>query len=207
MSQEKIRKVQLNIHQQVNKKYPDHINVPVPTELSKKYVSVYTIWEDILFCEYCVRNLLKLKEEKKNNTMYDFTLWYSLISIYGRCFTQPADSSKSKLEASDCFSASDTELLKLHNHLMEIRHRMLAHRGDTVWEQGLLFLQLPKNKETHDIKFHVESVRAASPPIEQLKEYAELFKHLMLVIHKKLQKVGAKIEVKMVENFYKMTAE
>lgn len=201
MDEEHLKEIHFKIVEQVNKRHPQYHNVIVPTKDSQKYTNLYTIWEDILFCQYCITNLLKLKKEKDSNSIYEFCLWYSLISLYGRCFTQPAHKTKTKLEVRDCFGENDSQLLNRHNKLMDLRHQFLAHRGETVLEQGILFLQIPKDKSNNIPQFHVESVRAGSPIESELENYMELFNHLMLVVQNKLKKHAGKIEIKMMTDF------
>lgn len=201
MDEEHLKEIHYKIVEQVNKKHPNYHNVIVPTKDSQKYTNLYSIWEDILFCQYCITNLLELRKEKNSNFIHEFCLWYSLISLYGRCFTQPAHNTKSKLEVRDCFGENDSQLLSRHNKLMDLRHKFLAHRGDTILEQGILFLQIPKDKLKNSPQFHVESVRAGSPLDKELKDYMELFNHLKLVIQRKLEKQSTKIETKMMIDF------
>ena len=79
---------------------------------------------------------------------------YSLISLYGRCFTEASKNSFPKLESNDIFQEGDGNF-ETHNFIMELRHNFIANSGDTESEIGISYMLVPKDDkiENSQIRF------------------------------------------------------
>ncbi len=200
MSEERIKDIQNKMVELVDKRFPQYYNILVPEKLGKKMVGLNSIREDILFCQYVLEEIIERKKQKNQNAIFDWCSWYSTIVVYGRCFTKTAHHSKSKLEVKDCFKNSDTDLFKLHDELINLRHTFLAHRGESHAEQGLLFFQMPKVRKSHTAQFHVESVHAERPTDFAPEEYVKLFAHIKTIVEEMMKKYSYRLETRMIEN-------
>jgi len=116
------------------------IILAVPELFSKKFVSNCSIREDLLLMKMYIN---KLKEY--TDGVITSALTNSLISLYGKCFTDASKNKAPKLVPSEIFKEQE-ELKPTHDYLMELRHNFIAHRGETASEVGIAYLLIPKDE-------------------------------------------------------------
>ena len=172
----------------------DYLKIISPSYMSKKLSTYMLIREDLLFVKKNAELLLFIKTEKKKNEHFEETLWYSLISLYGRCFTDSSHSKKPKLETNDLFSSSNGELIT-HQNLMDIRHTFIAHRGDNDNELPIVYLKIPKNEsiKENNTPFQIISTRYTTESQDFLKEIISLAEFIILKVNEKIQKQSDKL--------------
>lgn len=164
----------------------DYLKIISPSFMSKKLSTYMLIQEDLLFVRKNAELLIFIKNEKQKNEHFEETLWYSLISLYGRCFTDSSHSKKPKLETNDLFNSSNDEL-ETHKKLMDIRHTFIAHRGDNDNELPIVYLKIPKNEsiKQNNTPFQIITTRYTTESIEFLKEIISLTDFIIKKVDKK----------------------
>lgn len=131
-----------DIYLTLKDKYPNNLLYVIPDQFTKKLKSFMLIREDLFFISQITEQLISLKESPNSNNITEFALWQSIIVTYGKCFTENK-AGMSKLEKS-IFEKHDKKYQDIHDHLMEVRHSYIAHRGDTVNEQAMVFIKVSK---------------------------------------------------------------
>lgn len=181
-----------DIYNAARTNYPQNILYVMPVELSKKLKSFMLIREDLTFILNIAKELISLRESADSNTAIELALWQSILITYGKCFTENK-AGFSKLEKS-LLETYDSKYQLMHEHLMEVRHSYIAHRGDTVHEQAMVFIKVSKtgnmlDGDTEDI---IIARKQASPRVSDLKSIIELLDLLIKEATIKIQKSGDK---------------
>jgi hypothetical protein len=182
------------------------LNFLLPSFLVKGITAYVSMKEDLSLVLRQANLLLELNIEPKildpiiRETVIP-ALWYSTIITYGRCFTAATQSANSSLEKNACFSAQDSQLLEIHEFLMDIRNNFVAHRGDTDNELAIVFMKVPKGEITAETAFSIKSVRTLSPSTEILQECLKLFSHIQVIVENKIQKQTEKVRNRFLSEF------
>lgn len=159
----------------------------IPEIMSKKFIAYCAMSEDIkLIIEYI--NLLR----SKPSNVVESALSYSLISLYGKCFTDASKNSYPKLEANNMFSESN-DLLEIHKYLMDLRHQFIAHRGETESEVGIAFMLIPKEKDKTQSQVQFFQVKQKSFSIDDLNKFEFLMNFINDWLMKRIKKAGEKL--------------
>ena len=181
----------------------DYFKVIVPTILSKTLSTYMLMQEDFLFVKQNAELLVNCKKINPRNEHLEENLWYSLISLYGRCFTNAAHSKKPNLSINDVFKglAETNIILQTHLKLFEIRNTFIAHRGDNGNEYPIVYLKIPKNKNEYDddFSFEIVSNRYSTESVEFLNNVSNLIDFVLKNIEIKIQKCGDKLLPKLLE--------
>ena len=181
----------------------DHFKVIIPTNLSKTVSTYMLIKEDLIFVKNNAELLISCKRNENRNEQLEESLWYSLISIYGRCFTSAEHSKKPRLNKEDVFKGlKDTNITLLtHLKLFEIRNTFLAHRGDNENEYPIVYLKIPKNEELNETNnpFEIVTNRYSTETVDFLSNIIKLVDYLIPNVDIKLQKSSNKLYSKVVE--------
>lgn len=181
----------VKILEQIKSSNPETLKILVPQSMSKKISTYMLIREDLMFVKETANKL----KEVSDNTIKE-NLWYSLIAIYGRCFTDASKSKKTKLESKDLFDSGSHMLEKsTHEKLIDIRHTFLAHRGDNENEIPVVYLEMPKNEKINDdnLIFQIVSTRYTSESKEFLNNVINLCEFLLAKLNIKFTKRADKL--------------
>lgn len=182
--------------------YPDNILFVMPEDLSKKLKSFMLIREDLLFISEVAQQLIFLKESSPTfNEVIELALWQSIIVTYGKCFTA-SKAGMSKLEKS-VFVNVDEKYSAIHEHLMELRHKYIAHRDDTANEQALVFIKISHtgfmlDGDTEDI---IIARKLASPRVGDLRSLLTLLELLIEDTSDKIQTAGDKAHNRFIQKY------
>ncbi|MDR6967916.1 hypothetical protein J2X31_001930 [Flavobacterium arsenatis] len=170
----------------------------VPPWMSKQITSYMLIREDLFFVKTNAELLINCKNNKLRVEHTEEALWYSLIIIYGRCFSNATKGQKVKLDKEKLFSANDlnNNHLLTHNKLIDIRNNFIAHRGDNENEIPIVYLKLPVDEidETYQPEFEIVSTRYVTDSFEFLEEIVLLINFLIPQVDMKLKKCGEKLK-------------
>jgi len=98
-----------------------------------------------------VLEYLKLLSRQETNKIIKSSLMYSSLALYGKCFTDASQSKSPNLIVSQIIS--DAKLLETHEFLMNLRHKFLAHRGETDSEIISSFYLINKINNTSQLQF------------------------------------------------------
>jgi len=163
----------------------DNIVLVVPHFLSKSFKTYCSMRGDLLLIK---RYLERLAFE--DDDLISSSLTYSLIALYGKCFTDATSSKSSKLEQEKLFDG-ESEYLETHAYLMCLRHDFIAHRGETQDEVEAAFITLPKGKGDSGIRFHSQKLNSFSKAKQ--KKINDLLDFVINIVEKKIQKCGQKV--------------
>jgi hypothetical protein len=175
----------------------EYLVVGIPTFLSKKFIAYCSMKVELeLAMEY-----LKILKTKPDKTVQS-ALTYSLISLYGKCFTDASKHSNPKLEPNDLFRNKE-EHLATHAFLMDIRHQFIAHRGESESETGISYM-LVKKDNVEERHVRISLLKQTSFSNEELDRFEVLISFILECLKDKIQVSGQKVY----EGFLKLfTAE
>ena len=168
----------------------------VPTSMSKQITSYMLIREDLLFVKTNAQLLLDSKKKRPRNEHTEETLWYSLIILYGRCFSNATKGQKVKLDKEDFFNINDEILLITHNKIIEIRNNFIAHRGDNENEIPIVYVKIPRGEipEEYNVEFEIVSTRYVTESSLFLEQIIDLVDFLIPKVKTKIDKCGERLK-------------
>ncbi|MDR6921932.1 hypothetical protein [Chryseobacterium sp. 2987] len=166
--------------------YKYYISV-IPSFLSKKFIAYCSMKEDLEMSLEYIR-ILKTNPDP----IIKSSLTYSLISLYGKCYTDASKNKFPKLEAKN-FIEKDSELMATHDFLMNLRHQFIAHRGDTESEVGIAYMLIPKNKSPEQSQMRFRQLKQHSFSNEDLIRFENLINYSIEYLKTAIQKHGQKI--------------
>ncbi len=160
-------------------------NLEVPNLFTKKLGSYMLIRDDLIFIKENTQQLIRLNQNKKESeNNIRISLWYAIIAIYGKCFTQNK-AGMSVLNKNEC--VPDNGLNEIHEHLLALRHSYVAHRDDTEHEKFIVYLQIPNDHLPSRNNYKIKSYRSICADNETLHQYVELFDVLIKYSEEKIQ--------------------
>jgi len=173
----------------------EHLVLAVPGFISKKFIAYCAMKEDLEL-------ILQYISEIRNNpaSVIKSALSYSLIALYGKCFTDASKSNFPKLEPTDLFKEGD-DLYATHNYLMELRHQFIAHRGETENEIGMSYMLVPKKDSLDKTQVRFSQLKMAGFSKEDLDKFDALMSFLIEKLLDKIQKSGQKVHDGMMNLF------
>lgn len=168
----------------------------VPTSMSKQITSYMLIREDLLFVKTNAQLLLDSKKKRPRNEHTEETLWYSLIILYGRCFSNATKGQKVKLDKEDFFNINDEILLITHNKIIEIRNDFIAHRGDNENEIPIVYVKIPQGEipEEYNVEFEIISTRYVTESSLFLEQIIDLVDFIIPKVKTKIDKCGERLK-------------
>lgn len=168
----------------------------VPTSMSKQITSYMLIREDLLFVKTNAQLLLDSKKKRPRNEHTEETLWYSLIILYGRCFSNATKGQKVKLDKEDFFNINDEILLITHNKIIEIRNNFIAHRGDNENEIPIVYVKIPQGEipEEYNVEFEIVSTRYVTESSLFLEQIIDLVDFIIPKVKTKIDKCGERLK-------------
>jgi len=180
----------------INKSDTNYGKLLVPSAMSKQITSYMLIREDLLFVKTNAQLLLDSKKKMPRNEHTEETLWYSLIILYGRCFSNATKGQKVKLDKEDFFNISDEVLLITHNKIIDIRNNFIAHRGDNENEIPIVYVKIPRGEisEKYNVEFEIVSTRYVTESSLFLEQIIDLVDFLIPKVKIKMDKCGEKIK-------------
>lgn len=154
--------------------------------MSKQFSTYCSIREDLkLILEY-----IDILKTNPTNQYIKSSLTYSLLALYGKCFTDSTKTKKPKLEPNHVFD-KEKKKRKTHEYLISLRHEFIAHRGNTLGEIGIAFLAIPK-KQNEQSQIRYKQTKMISFNEKKLKKTESLIKFLVEKVEIKIQKCGQK---------------
>ncbi len=180
----------------IKNKYSDeYVILGVPTTMSKNFIAYCAIREDLnLVLKY-------IAEFKRNSShLIKSSLTYSIISLYGKCFTDASSSNSPKLEASELFKNEVTNI-KTHEYLMDLRHQFIAHRGNTDAEAGLACMLIPKEGGLNKTELKFQQLKLTGFSKKEILNIELLVKTIIKKTEAKINKSGTKVITGMVNQF------
>lgn len=173
----------------------NYLVIVAPIALSKKFIAYCAMKEDLqLVLQY-------ISELRKNpQKVIKSALSYSLIALYGKCFTDASKNSFPKLEPTELFKEANSNL-DTHNYLMELRHQFIAHRGKTENEVGISFLLVPKKGPLDITEVRFSQLKMVGFSNKDLDRFETLTNFIIEKLIDKIQKSGQKVQDGMLNLF------
>lgn len=161
------------------------LDFAVPGYAAKQVTSYQSMRSDLVLCKNCISELF----DNKNSEIVKSSLFYTIIVLYGKCFTDATSSRSAKLELSDFDKKK--ELIPYHTEIMNMRHNFVAHRGSSEHEIGVAYLSLGVS----DLARHVRVTQIKRKSFDSVKvdKYVELLDFLISVVEEKYKKGGERL--------------
>jgi hypothetical protein len=156
-----------------------------PGYAAKQVTTYQSMRSDLVLCRNCISELF----DNKNNDIVKSSLFYTIIALYGKCFTDATSSKSAKLELSDF--KEKKELIPYHNEIMDMRHNFVAHRGSSEHEFGVAYLSLGVSDLSRQVR--VTQIKRKSFDKEKIGKYIELLDFLICIVEDKYKKGGEKL--------------
>jgi hypothetical protein len=186
----------IHLIKQAQEKYSDeYLVLTVPGFISKKFIAYCSMKEDQ---ELILQYINELRQNPSG--IIKSSLSYSLISLYGKCFTDASKNSYPKLEPSDLFKDGDDNN-ETHKYLINLRHQFIAHRGDTENEIGISYMLVPKTHNTDKTQMRFSQLKMTSFSEKELTRIESLVKYIIEKLFEKMQKSGQKAHDSMMDLF------
>lgn len=173
----------------------DNFVYVIPGFMAKKFIAYCAMREDVvLMLEYT-----QLIHED-HSSIIKSSLTYSIIALYGKCFTDASKNSNPKLEPTSIFEKESPHLLT-HEYLMDLRHQFIAHRGNTDSEIGVSFLMIPKEGGLEESQIRFSQLKQVSFSNEDLEKIEAVLFFLRDLLQDKIQKSGEKLNSGYISTF------
>lgn len=176
----------------------DNMVIMIPKIFGKKFIAYCAMREDLLLA---LRYIKLLKSEKYNeeNTIKS-ALTYSIVTMYGKCFTDASKDRYPKLESSVIFKNEYADLMEVHLEIMNIRHKFIAHRGETKNELGVSFLVYPNDYE-EDPQLRFKQLKLNGFGDVQLAKFEEIIDYLVSFVEGLIENNGKRLSSRMLKEF------
>ncbi len=178
------RKYVLDLMRKAKAQYEEnYMVIAVPNLFTRKFRGYCAIREDLLLVSEYIERILD-----QEDSVLRSALNYSFIALYGKCFTDASQSKAPKLEAGNI---PDETHRATHDYLMELRHKFIAHRGDTANEVDISVMLFPKqgNEQT---QMRYKQVRRLSLSVENLKAAQNLIGFLITYVEQRIKETAQK---------------
>ncbi len=173
----------------------ENLIIALPGYAAKKFIAYCSIQEDL---QLLLQYINELKSKPANTLASAMT--YSLIALYGKCFTDASKNSYPKLEPNELFK--DNPLKDTHDYLMDLRHQFIAHRGETEGEIGISFMLIPKNGDLSDkTELRFNQLKMVNFSEDEINRIEELLKFILGEVQNKIQKAGQKLHDHLLKEF------
>lgn len=172
----------------------DSLDILIPGYASKKIEGYMSMREGLLMCLKCIETMPSVNDNK----VISAALFHTVIMLYGKAFTDASHFGYPKLEPSDCFKEKE-DLKEIHQHLMELRHNFVAHRGKTENEHSFPFLKIYLKDNACMIR--IKQIKRAKPKDTNIEGYICLITHLISLIEVKMQKCADKVYRHLLDNY------
>lgn len=132
------------------------------------------------------------------NILIRQSLWYAIVVNYAKFFTakdrEQAAVPHVKLESKECYKSVD-EYLLMHEHLMEIRNKLIAHGTKNEHEEVIPVLYLNIIPGTNELTCNlgIHAIGPISFSLEDLNKIKTLIESLAKHIELKIEKISDKV--------------
>ncbi len=121
-------------------------------QLYKQAAAYASILRDLQECKESLEFLKSINDNHTVPQVAKTSLLFSSVVRYAKCFTQ-GEGRGTSLNPKDTFQGDQEKLLDFHNTTMDMRHKYLAHAGNSVLESRAMILILnPKEGQINETK-------------------------------------------------------
>ncbi len=152
----------------------------------KQAAAYASILRDLQECRESIIFLNRIKNSPRVPQIVKTSLLFSAVVRYAKCFTQ-GEGRGTSLNVKDTFKGNQEKLLDFHNTTMDMRHKYLAHAGNSILESRAMVLILNPNEK------NIETINYAGFKLkdddENLEKYIELIDGVTLKVREKIEKI------------------
>ncbi len=205
MSDEKSKNLKGFLKQQYK---DDGLKVELTSLIAIKYSYYHKIKFEIGNILKTLDVLQKIEQEKEilnllgfasdQNILIRQSLWYAIVVNYAKFFTakdrDQAIVAHVKLESKDCYKNNNEDLLA-HEHLMEIRNKLIAHGTKNEHEEVIPVLYLNVIPGTNELTciLGIHGIGPISFSLQDLHKTKALVETLAKYIETKIEKIADKV--------------
>ena len=172
----------------------DNLVIPIPKFLSKKFTTFCAIRDDLNL----IKNYASKLPTERDNTICS-ALTFSMISLYGKCFTDATSSKSPKLEPNEIFKG-EPKFQTIHDKLLNLRHNFIAHRGESEGEVKAAFMLIPK-VDNGGVEIKYKGLKQISFSKQELSEIEDLIDFILKKLQPKIDKSARKVKEGLLNNF------
>ena len=162
--------------------------IAIPGFLSKSFIAYCSMREDILLSLQYVKHLKTIPTD----AVIRSALNYTLVSSYGKCFTDARKSKSPKLEPSKIFE-NHKYFIETHEFIMMLRHEFIAHRGKTDSEAAIAFMVFPVGRPDENAQIKYKQLKEVSFNEDRILQFEKLLNFIITVLENKIEKCSNKI--------------
>ncbi|MGG7437384.1 hypothetical protein ACQ7CU_04815 [Chryseobacterium arthrosphaerae] len=185
---EELNKEIIRQYNQINKQ--QHLRIS--DKYSKRATSLKLIIIDLHTILEC---LDRIRQTEKQDEIILNSLWNNLIVTYGKIFTKSKNGFTSLVKN----QIIKSEYEKIHDELIDLRNKFVAHREDNEIENALLLISEYRNNGNVAFAYHLPVVMQTSSPIKDLELLYNLINDLEKTINEKIYENLKKIDDKLWE--------
>ena len=173
----------------IAKQYSDYFEIKLELEKIKRFSKYYSQ-------KYNHETFLKGSNPDRIFEDFDLipmeSIFVTIIMMYAKCFDESSNRRKIKLSKS-FFAGANEEIKQQHEHLMEIRHKFLAHAGNTELENYELLIGIHED-DGIEIKFSPENYKTLTGEVVEEKELIPLIDEILKRVEDKIVKLSENID-------------
>jgi len=185
---EELNKEIIRQYNQINKQ--QHLRIS--EKHSKSATSLKLIIIDLHTILECLN---RIRQTEKQDEIILNSLWNNLIVTYGKIFTKSKNGFTSLVKN----QIIKSEYYKIHDQLIDLRNKFVAHREYNEIENALLLISEYRNNGNVAFEYHLPVVLQASSPIKDLDLLHNLINDLNKTVKEKLNKNIKRIDDKLWE--------
>lgn len=180
------KELYINVYQTTEGKICKYFLLEDP--ISKQTAAYISMKRDLHECLESIEYLKSINHVQQIPQHVKRALLFSSIVLYARCFTS-GEGRGTSLNKRDVFKGARDTLLEFHNQTMELRHKHLAHAGNSNHESRAMVLIL--NPDEYNKK--IESIKYAGGMLkdddENIDNYIALINSVRTHVNEKVEKL------------------
>lgn len=161
----------------------NHKTIKIDSPKAKKFKGLKSILRDINFIEYSIKRFII-------NPSNEYEHFIALIITYRKCFSD-SKGRHAKLEKQRDLKGADQKSLDLHERIIEIGNKHIAHAEATLYDQNITVLIL--DKEQKAIGIEVLNMMLVNFTIDDYKKWLTLLKILKSNVDINIKKISFSI--------------
>jgi hypothetical protein len=158
--------------------------------------NILKILDALIILEQNKELLNRLSFSQDQKMLFRQSLWYAIVVTYSKFFTSKDKDesivSRIQLQSKDCYKKASEELLKMHNYVIEMRNKLIAHGTKNVHEELYPVLYLEPLPATNEIscRLAINGIAPISVSISELQRVIQLVNTLLEYLNKKIDKIS-----------------
>ncbi len=157
----------------------------------KHYADFSSIHADLFQALSLIEQFQSKRLSRKKNKAIKETLWKYAVVLLGRTFTK-GDSRNVNLQ-SQYFTELTDSLKQTLNYFLHLRHKFIAHQGDSDNEYHETFIVLNPGETKEIVGLEYLKLHTVSPSGKQVESFKELLNYLLDWTEEKIEKLKEQI--------------